>query len=96
MIFNQQTTTKLSDIKISTKWGRLTTKLRGIQIFIQENLVPSRPAERLLAMPGPLLDFRYVKNAKFSKLNNFYSYEYFFLKLHEQRVKVDSVRACEV
>ena len=37
-------------------------------------------------------DFRHVKIAKISKLNNFFSSEYFFLKLYIQRVQVDLLR----
>ena len=35
-------------------------------------------------------DFRHVKIAKISKLNNFYSCEYFFMKLHIQRLHIIS------
>ena len=38
---------------------------------------------------------RCAKIAKISKLNNFYSCEYFFMKLHIQKVQVDSKRSCE-
>ena len=40
-------------------------------------------------------DFRYAKIAKISKLNYFYCSEYFFLKLHIQRLQVDSIRYSE-
>ena len=39
--------------------------------------------------------FRYAKIAKISKLNYFYCSEYFFLKLHIQRLQVDSIRYSE-